>query len=158
MLLQPNHKPQIWKGTSWCRCVMEYNLLPSCIEAFTSRMWCSPCAPLCSSLCSVQRDTPQFAYPVPSRCLLRARRLQHSDSVSPSSPHATSFSFLDEGRTVLPVLRWRSSAGRVPVIVCSGRTFICFWSLFSSRLIFNKMWDARSLRGARGVLSSAVAA
>ena len=64
-------------------------------------MWCSPCAPLRSSSCSVQRDTLQFAYPVPSRCLLRARRLQHSDSVSPSSPASTLRAFLGGMKTGL---------------------------------------------------------
>lgn len=82
-------------------------------------MWCSPCAPLSFSSCSVQRDTLQF---VPSRCLLRAATSAIQWFSEPV--FYARCQILDEGRTLLLVFRWRNSAGSVPVIVCRGRRFI----------------------------------
>lgn len=116
---------------------------------FTSRMWCSPCAPLCSSLCSIQRDTPQFAYPVPSRCLLRALRLQLQWFRAPV------FKLLDEGAGLISsAFPWRNDTVRSPDEHFQRKTLTLFSSLFDS--FSHKMWGARSLRG--GVLPTAIAA
>lgn len=57
------------------------------------------------------------------------RRLQYSDSVSPS--FSARCELLDEGRTLFLVLRWRNSAGSVPVIICRGRRFVFAFSFLS---------------------------
>lgn len=112
-------------------------------------MWCSPCAPLCSSLCSIQRDTPQFAYPVPSRCLLRALRLQLQWF------RASVFKLLDEGAGLISsAFPWRNDTVRSPDEHFQRKTLTLFSSLFDS--FSHKMWGARSLRG--GVLPTAIAA
>lgn len=112
-------------------------------------MWRSPRAPLCSSLCSIQRDTPQFAYPVPSRCLLRARRLQHTVIHRAS---LSLYELLDEGRTLSTVFRWRTSAGSVALIASRGRhtRFLSFFSSSSTQFTQNvgRAFSARSPRTA----------
>lgn len=94
-------------------------------------MWCSPCAPLCSSLCSIQRDTPQFAYPVPSRCLLRALRLQLQWFRAPV------FKLLDEGAGLISsAFPWRNDTVRSPDEHFQRKTLTLFF--FSFRLIFTQ--------------------
>lgn len=135
----------------WCRLSG-----PSACSCFCS----ISCSCPCSSFSSVQRDTLQFAYPVPSRRLLRARRLQPQW-----------FSGARLLRT-LPAFGWRlfqqhcfdGETKPVPlsVLILKDDIFFLLWSyfFFRTRLVFfNTMWDARSLRSARGVLPSpAVAA
>lgn len=77
----------------------------------------------------------------------------HSDSVSPSYPHAASFwmraglfSQCSDSEAALVLVRWTFSEEGIHAF------------FFSPRLIFNTMWDARSARGVPGVLSSVVAA
>lgn len=130
--------------------LMHIMMLPSCIEAFTSRMWCSPCAPLCPSLCSIQRDTPHFAYPVPSLCLLRARRLQLQWFSEPVL--SARFKLLDESRTVFPVFRQRNSVGSVPMNIFRGRYSRLF--LFSPTHFQQNVGHAFSARRPRCALFS----
>lgn len=115
------------------------------------------CPSACSSLSTIERDTPQFAYPVPSRCFLRARRLQpwrFGEPVFSASFSSSSFWMKEglfprfsDGETALVLFRWTFLEGDIHAFF-----------LFPPRLIFSKMWDARSLRSVRGVLSSVAAA
>lgn len=82
------------------------------------------------------------------------RRLQYSDSVSPSSTHAVSFwmkaglfCLCSDGETALVLSRW--SYVEEDALLLAPSFFLSF---------FNKMWDVRSVRGFRGVLSSVAAA